>query len=74
MHPCNSLGLWTVNKKSEECLTLQSGFLELSYELNINMKCLALLLLGDVKNLLKPPRIVIKFQNVDIFENFALTF
>ena len=42
-----NFGLWTVNKKSEECVTLHSDFLEMSYELNIKMKFLAPLLLGD---------------------------
>ena len=50
MHPCNTFGLWTVNKKSEEFVTLHSDFLEMSYKLNIKMKCLAPLHLGDVKN------------------------
>ena len=49
-------GLWTVNNKSEECVTLHNNFLEMSYELNIKIKCLASLLLGDVKNFLIPPR------------------
>ena len=57
MHPCNNFGLWTVNKKLEECVTLHSNFLEMSYELNIKMKCLAPLHLGDVKNFMIPPRI-----------------
>ena len=26
MHPCNNFGLWTVNNKSEECVTLHSDF------------------------------------------------
>ena len=47
MHPCNNFGLWTVNKKSEECVTLHSDFLEMSYELKIKIKFLAPLLLGD---------------------------
>ena len=47
MHPCNNFGLWTVNKKSEECVTLHSDLLEMSYELNIKMKFLTPLLLGD---------------------------
>ena len=46
MHPCNNLGLWTVNKKSKECVTLQNDFLEM-LELNIRMTFLAPLLLGD---------------------------
>ena len=46
--------MWTVNKKSEECVTLHSDVLEMFYELNINMKCVALLLLGNVKNFLIP--------------------
>ena len=58
MHPCNNFGLWTVNKKLEECVTLHSNFLEMSYELNFKMKCLAPLHLGDVKNFLIPPRIL----------------
>ena len=58
MHPCNNFGLWTVNKKLDECVTLHSNFLEMSYELNIKMKCLAPLHLGDVKNFLIPPRIL----------------
>ena len=57
IHPCNNFGPWTVNKKSEECVTLHSNFLEMSHELNIKMKFLAPLLLGDVNNLLIPPRI-----------------
>ena len=56
MHPCNNFGLWTVNKKLDECVTLHNNFLEMSYELNIKMKCLAPLHLGDVKNFLIPPR------------------
>ena len=56
MHPCNNFGLWTVNKKLDECVTLHSKFLEMSYELNIKMKCLAPLHLGDVNNFLIPPR------------------
>ena len=58
MHPCNNFGLWIVNTKSAECVTLHSDFLEMSSELNIKMKCVALapLLLGDVKNFLIPPR------------------
>ena len=56
MHPYNNFGLWTVIKKLEECVTLHSNFLEMSYELNIKMKCMAPLHLGDVKNLLIPPR------------------
>ena len=56
MHPCNNFGLWTVNKKLDECVTLHSNFLEMSYELNIKMKCLAPLHLGDVKNFLIPLR------------------
>ena len=47
-------GLWSVNKKSEESVTLHSDFLEMSYELNIKMKCMTPLLLGDVKNFLIP--------------------
>ena len=39
--------LLTVNTKSEECVTLQSDFLEMSYELNIKIKFLASLVLGD---------------------------
>ena len=54
MHPCNNFGMWTVNKMSEECVTLHSDLLEMSYELNIKMKSVAPLLLGDVKNLLTP--------------------
>ena len=50
-------GMWSVNKKSEEFVTLHSDFLEMSYELNIKMKCVASLLLGDIKNFLIPPRI-----------------
>ena len=49
MHPCNNVGPWTVNKKSEECVTMHSAFLEMSYELNIKMKCVAPLPLGDAK-------------------------
>ena len=40
-------GLWSVIKKSEECVTLHSDFLEMSYELYIKMKCVAPLRLGD---------------------------
>ena len=47
IHPCNNFGLWTVNKKSEECVTLHSDFSEMSYELSIKIKFLAPLLLGD---------------------------
>ena len=47
MHPCNHFGMWTVNKKSEECVTFHSDSLEMSYKLNTKIKCLALLLLGD---------------------------
>ena len=47
MHPCNNFGLWTVNKKSEERVTLHNDFLEMSYELNMKIKFLAPLLLGD---------------------------
>ena len=35
----------------DECVTLHSNFVEMSYELNIKMKCL-----GDVNNCLIPPR------------------
>ena len=52
-------GLWTINKRSEECVTLLSDFLEMAYELNIKMKCLTPLLLGDIKNFLIPPRITL---------------
>ena len=58
MHPCNNFGLWTVNTKLDECVTLHSNSLEMSYELNIKIKCLAPLHLGDVKNFLIPPRIM----------------
>ena len=34
-------------KKTEECVTLQNDFLEMSYELNIRITFLAPLLLGD---------------------------
>ena len=34
----------TVNTKSEECVTLHSDFLEMSYELNFKMKCVISLL------------------------------
>ena len=54
MHPCNDFGMLTDNKKSEECVTLHSDFSEMSYELNIKMKCVTPLLLGDVKNFLIP--------------------
>ena len=37
MHPCNNFGPWTVNKKSEECVTLENDLLEMSYELSIRM-------------------------------------
>ena len=47
MYPCNNFGLWIVNKKSEECVTLHSDFLEMSYELNIKMTFLDPLLLGN---------------------------
>ena len=50
--------MWTVNKKLDGCVTLHSNFLEMSYELNIKMKCLASLHLSDVKKCLIPPRIV----------------
>ena len=63
MHPCNNFGLWTVNKKLDECVTLHSNFLEMSYELNIKMKCLAPLHLGDVKNFLIPPRMTYVLTN-----------
>ena len=49
MHPCNHFGMWTINKKSEECVTLQDDSLEMSYELHIRMTFLAPLLLGDSK-------------------------
>ena len=76
-------GLWTVNKikKSEECVTLHSDFEEMSYELNIKMKCLAPLLLGDFKNCLIPPRMLLKlrssvlnnlFMNVSFFVWYTL--
>ena len=52
-----NFGLRTVNKKSEECVTLHSDFLEMAYESNIKMKCLAPLCQGDFKNFLIPPRI-----------------
>ena len=54
MHPFNNFGMWTVNQKSEECVT--------SYELNIKLKCVAPLLLCDIKNFLIPPRI---YQTID---------
>ena len=60
MHPCNNFDLWTVNKKSEECVTSHSDFLEMFYGLNIKVKCMAPLLLGDVNNFLIPPRIYYK--------------
>ena len=47
MHPCNNFGPWTVNKKSEEYVTLQNDLLKMSYELNMRMTFLAPLLLGD---------------------------
>ena len=47
MQTCNNFGIWTVNKKSEECVTLQNNFLEISFELNLRMTFLAPLLLGD---------------------------
>ena len=54
----SNFGLWTVNKKLEKCVNLHINFLEMSYyELYIKMKFLAPLLLGDVKNILIPPRI-----------------
>ena len=34
-------------KKSDKSVTLHRDFLEMSYEFNIKMKCLAPLLLGD---------------------------
>ena len=52
-----NFGLRSVNKTLEEFVTLHSDFLEMPYELNINMKCVAPLLLGDVKYFLIPPRI-----------------
>ena len=55
-----NFGLCTVNKKSEECVTFHSDFLEMSNELNIKMMCLAPLLLGDFKNFLISPRIYLK--------------
>ena len=55
LHPCYIFGLWTVNKKLDECVTLHSNFLDMSYELNIKMKCMAPLHLGDVKNLFDTP-------------------
>ena len=72
IHPCNNVGLWTVNKKSEECVTLYSDFLEMSYELNIKMKYVAPLLLGNVKNLLIPPRtehVNFENKNYDMLRN-----
>ena len=51
-----NFGQWSVNKKSEEFVTLHSDFVKMPYELNIKMKCVAPLLLGDVKNFLIPPR------------------
>ena len=36
MHPCNNFGLWPVNKKSEECVTLHSDFLEIKYKNDIS--------------------------------------
>ena len=36
-----NFGLWTVNTKSEKCVTLHSDFLEMSYESHIKMKFLA---------------------------------
>ena len=56
VRPIVEFGLWTVNRKSEKCVTLHSDFLEMSYELHIKMKFLVSLLLGDVKNFLIPPR------------------
>ena len=57
MHPCNNFGMWTVNKKSEQCVTLHIDFLVMSDDyLSIRTKCVAPLLLGDVKNFLIPPR------------------
>ena len=63
--------MWTDDKKSEECVTLHSDFLEISYELNIKIKCVTPLFLGDVKNFLIPPRTtcIIKTQ-----ENTKVTF
>ena len=60
MHPCNNFGMWTVNDKLDECVTLCSNFLEMSYELNIKMKFLAPLLLGDVKNFFDTPSYIKK--------------
>ena len=57
MHPCNNFGMWTVNKKSEECVTLHSDVLEMSYELNIKMECVVPLLQGDIKNFWIPHHI-----------------
>ena len=70
MYPCNNFGLWTVNKKLEEYVTLHSDFLQMSYELNIKMKCVAPLLLGDVKNFLITPHILCSSNLLAVFSPF----
>ena len=43
---------------------MQCDFLEMPYELNIKMKCVAPLLLGDVNNfLIPPPPRTLQWQN-----------
>ena len=49
-----NFGMWSVNKKSEEIVTLHSYFMEMPYELNIKKKCVVPLLLSDIKNFLIP--------------------
>ena len=68
MHQCNNFGMWTVNKKSEECVTFHSDFLEMSYKLNIKIKCVVPLLLGDAKNFLIPPRIPLVYRSVRVIK------
>ena len=60
------LCLWSINKKTEEFVTLHSDFLEMPYELNIKIKCAVPLLLGDVKSILIPPRITNLFPKYHI--------
>ena len=43
-------------------ITLHSNVLEMSHELNIKMKCMAPLHLGDVKNCLIPPRTQLQYD------------
>ena len=50
----------------EERVTLHSNFLEMSDELNVKMKCLAPLHLGDVNNFLIPPRTHLMYFYLDL--------